>query len=59
MLCDDTVECLCSVFRNQENVTEVDNKQSARTTVFFLSICLHSFANFNTHLLTFQVMNNE
>ena len=29
MLCDDTVECLCSVFRNQEN----DNE--ARTRVLF------------------------
>ena len=36
MLCDDTtVECLCSVFRNQDNATEVDNKQSARLRLLF------------------------
>ena len=49
MLCDDTVERLCSVFRNQDNATEVDNKQSARLRVFFcqffITPSLHSFEN--------------
>ena len=58
MLCDDTVECLCSVFRNQENDNEAQNNQSARTrvllsifTVKFALICRHSFA---ADLLTYQ-----
>ena len=40
MLCDDTVECLCSVFRNQDNAIKVDNRQSAR-----LSTVLSIFHN--------------
>ena len=61
MLCDDTIECSCNVFRNQENDTEAQNNQSAYAcknrstllsifTVSSYNSSLHSFANFSIHL---------
>ena len=45
MLCDGAFECLCSVFRNQENATEVDNSRSARIRVYSFVECFYSLHN--------------
>ena len=70
MHCDDTIECLCSVFRNQENDTEayriISLQEPEYSFLDFYSLhnsSLHSFANFSIHLQLIcsliQVMNNE
>ena len=52
MLCDDTVECLCSVFRNQES------KMIQKRRIISLQEPEYSFVDFcslyNSSLLTYQ-----